>query len=236
VFTDDINRRIMDFVGIYRRSRPGRILRSYETIVRAATVLTLRELNIPFSLLRVVTRFDGKRAPVVKLLADMSKAIPVHIGLANNHDTISRHVEDIMEFFQTTPGRESTVCLTPASVSRRAIALWEGMHELGYYVNEHVTISQAIACTTFVIKFCPEAPAAAQSVTLRECMRASRFGGSEKSCYREFATLRGVAREANPRASEPERVLMMDSEEGFLKVVEAHRLKGRINSLLKRLD
>lgn len=248
IFSDELKQRVMDLVDQYRRSLKGRSVVSYENIVRSAIIILLREMNYQFPISKIASRFDSKKTPVLRTLAQMNRVLGIKASLDSVFNLITKYVHDIVSFLRTA-GACPITCMgvsenIPDKIIAVSAAIYRICKENDAFDNESDNMSQPLACCVFVLKFGCDYDSKCVPPTVRNCVKYAGFSQSEKCCYRDFnalknlATLSVVARYGNSKSAalNMERFFLDNMQECTESLSTKTRLQSKINSLTHCLD
>lgn len=246
VFPDELKQRVMRVVEEYRRSLKGSSVSSYENVVRAGIIIILRELKYEFPVNKIATRFDKKKTPVLRTLAQMNRVLGIMPSTDNINSVFSKYLQDIMEVLVRNDNGPRSFLGQAMDMYERMVQISGELYQIskdcGIFENASVTPSQPLVCCVFVVKYGCEYKPKSKHLTMRECVNATHFTGSEKCCYRDFNSLKKFSMEA-VTAALGSIDKTTDIEGCFLKNMQRCaevlktkiRLKSKINSLVSSL-
>jgi len=226
--SDRIKQRVMQLVDDYRRSLGGKSIASYENVVRAALVIELRRGGHSAPLAKLTERFDSRKAGVYRMLFRISDILQIslpsdHLPLLVTH-TMEATLTYLKKHSKFPP---SGTGYTETELTNLACELLACVLGNDVLVSARPTMSGAIACCACILQKLGK-------ITLKDCVRANEFTGSEKICYRDFARVKEFILESNKLRQGARR----SSNNGLQDMIELIRwrksrdkIREKINSL-----
>jgi hypothetical protein len=187
----DMYQRITRLVGAYRLSIGQKSVSSYENVIRTAILIVVRAAGFSIPANKIVPRFDGRKAPVFKLMSELNSLLGLTMTTPSA-ELLCRHCSDIILADMTERGIFSSTQDTPGSEKvSQAYALMRLMADEGFFGSAPL-LTQAVACTYFVIRHGCEYKQPSEKkriLTLSRCIKILELQDSEKSIFRYYELL-----------------------------------------------
>jgi hypothetical protein len=193
----DLKDRLMHLLVAFKLSTGLRPVYSYENLIRTGLLVVLRESGHAIQASKLIPRFDGKRAPLFRLLSKMNQLLGLRMESVNS-DVLIQHCSEILlselrrknlyPLKILTGERKQDLLDDIVTIACRLLAL---MTEHGNF-GPRPRLTHAVACTYFAVRYgCDHHPSLKKrDFTLLSSIEVLELAESEHTIYKQYEELK----------------------------------------------
>lgn len=198
--TPEIKDRIVHLIVAYKLSTGMRIVYSYENLIRTALFVLLRETGNTVPASKLIPRFDGKKAPLFRLLSKMNQLMGLRSETIDSTVLVQHCAEVILlrlKNQKTYPIRlldglaKRDLLVDVTTLACRILRIY------GEYAEQEPiqNLAHALAVTYFAIRYgCEHSPTLKKrDLSLSNCIKDLDLKDSEHAVFRSYEDLKAFA-------------------------------------------
>jgi hypothetical protein len=193
----DQKHRLVHLLTAFKLSTGLRPVYSYENLIRTGLLVVLRESGQTVPANKLIPRFDGKKAPLFRLLSRMNQLLGLRMGSVNSEVLIQHCSEILLSELRRKDLYPSNIVnrIKKEDLLDDVVELADRLLKLAMQNGKFgptPRLTHAVACSYFAIRYgCDHRPSLKKrDFTILSCIAALELTESEHSIYKHYEELK----------------------------------------------